>query len=172
MTHSLHQLNIKFPSLEYIWGFPVCVFIVSLKLQAWLRGDFNSDPRKAPPNCWLLRPPRPFASPGCPPGWKATETPCRETSLISLVKSEHSLVTLWGLTTQGFWSLRMSQALVTSPFNSGTKLFSPLGMKSCCLGGRQFWKQAPRLFTLSGPGCQQLPVAQEAPHSLGVGSCE
>ena len=59
---------------------------------------------------------------------------------MALVKQEHSLLMLRGLTTQGSLSLRVPQALVTGPFNSGTKPSSPLGMKSVLPG----WEAVPK----------------------------
>lgn len=49
------SLTSKFPSLECTWESPGCVFIVSLSLQAWLRGHLHPDPRRAPPS-WRLPP--------------------------------------------------------------------------------------------------------------------
>lgn len=114
---------------------------MSLKSQAWLRGDLKPDSGHVAPSWWLLLPPRPTAPPGCPRGWTASEIH-GETSLTSLLESKQSLVTLGRLRTQGFLSLGMSEALVTSPFTSGTELFFPLGMKWSCLGGRQFCEQS------------------------------
>lgn len=159
------SLTSNSPSRGHLGISRVCIYSVP-KVATWLRGDFNPDPGHALPSWWLLYPPRPTAPPGCPPILKAT----RETSLTSLLKSKQSLVTLGGLATQGFLSLRMSQALVTSPFNSGTELFFPLGMKSSCPGGRQFCGSSYSLFQrvclavgsfllprrLLAPRCQKL----------------
>lgn len=132
----------------------MCIYSIP-KVASLLRRDLKPDPGEAPPKPAGAAPPLRLL-PGCPWGWDSM----RETSFLSLVKSQRSLVTLSGLTAQGFLSPRMSQALVTSPFNSGTKLFSPLGVHSG-LG----WKAGLRTGPHS-PRCEsRLPVGSCAPRS-------
>lgn len=68
----------------------------------------------------------------------------------------------------------MSEALVTSPFTSGTELFFPLGMKWSFLGGRQFCEQSshsPFQRVCLAVGSFLLPRGLLAPPP-SVGSCD
>lgn len=134
------SLTSKFHSLECMWESQECVFTVPLKMKAWLRGNLNPDPGKAPPSWWLLGVTAPLDAVGLEQLWNSMQA----TSLLSVVRPFR------GLTTQGSLSLRMSQAWVTSPFNSGTKPFSPQGW-SCApwVGGSSGNSPGSALYTES-----------------------